>query len=230
MRTGFLLASAVLLAGLATPSASSAEQEVETPTYEVLDARGPIERRRYAPMLVAEVTVAAENRDDASSKGFYPLANYIFGRNRPGEAVAMTAPVTTVETSAGRDLAGGDGAKIAMTAPVTTTPSDEASSAADTYTVRFMMPSEYTLDTLPAPVDPAVRLREVPARTLVTYRFTGARTAERVAQGEAAIADYVAEEGLVPAGPFATAGYDGPDVPTAERQWEMQQAVEMSER
>ena len=226
MRTGLLLASAALFAALVTPSASSAAQEVETPDYEVLDARGPIEHRRYAPIIVAEVTVEAENRDDASSKGFYPLANYIFGRNRPGEAIAMTAPVTTVASDTGRDLSGGDGAKIAMTAPVTTMPSDEASGGADTYTVRFMMPSKYTLDTLPAPVDPAVRLHEVPARTLVIYRFTGARTAERVAEGEAAIADYVAEAGLVPAGPFATAGYDGPDVPTAERQWEVQQAVE----
>ena len=66
----------------------------ETLDHEVLVTAGPIELRRYAPHLVAEVEVAADSVRAAAEVGFAPLADYIFGNNVPRERIAMTAPVT----------------------------------------------------------------------------------------------------------------------------------------
>ena len=204
---------------------SRGAEGIETPDYEVLASEPAdaapgetIELRRYAPMIVAEVTVTASNRDEASSKGFRPLAGYIFGRNAPGGTISMTAPVTTTPATPGED----EGEMIAMTAPVATS---AAEGEEGRYTVRFMIPSEYTMETLPEPLDPDVRLTRLPARTLVALRFVGERSFERVAAAEKAIAAYVEKTDLEPSGPFVTAGYDGPDTPAAEKRWEVQRQV-----
>jgi hypothetical protein len=66
---------------------------VETPAHTVEMAEGPIELRRYPAMVAAEVTRTGD-RQAAVRAGFGPLARYIFGSDRPGEKIAMTAPVT----------------------------------------------------------------------------------------------------------------------------------------
>lgn len=68
-------------------------RNVEVARYEVLEADGDIEIRAYPALVVAEVTRTG-NRDEAVRAGFGPLARYIFAKERPGEKIAMTAPVT----------------------------------------------------------------------------------------------------------------------------------------
>lgn len=68
-------------------------RNVEIARYEVLEADGDIEIRAYPALVVAEVTRTG-NRDEAVRAGFGPLARYIFAKERPGERIAMTAPVT----------------------------------------------------------------------------------------------------------------------------------------
>lgn len=229
LRLFVLLGGMFLAIGLLIVGTAMAADSIETPKHTVLmQASAPIgeatiEHRRYEPMIVAEVTVEADDRDAASSKGFRPLAGYIFGRNAPSERIAMTAPVATAPADGGAIPTGG-GERIAMTAPVTTAPSD-AEGTDGRYTVRFMMPSQYTMDALPAPLDPAVELVEVPGRDIVALRFVGERSAERVDAAASAVDAFIAERGLKPIGPYAVAGYDGPDVPTAERRWEVQRPV-----
>ena len=65
---------------------------IEKPDYEVLMTEGDIEFRRYAPYLIAEVTVTGAKPD---RKGFSILAGYIFGNNVAEEKMNMTAPVET---------------------------------------------------------------------------------------------------------------------------------------
>lgn len=65
---------------------------IEEPEYEVLSEVGDVEFRRYAPYIVAEVTVSG---DAADRRAFRLLAGYIFGKNDAGEKMAMTAPVET---------------------------------------------------------------------------------------------------------------------------------------
>ena len=53
---------------------------VEQPKYKIVESNGNIEIRDYAQMIVAETQVAGE-RDEAISKGFRIIADYIFGNN-----------------------------------------------------------------------------------------------------------------------------------------------------
>ncbi len=197
-----------------------AADEIEGPKFEVTLSGEAAELRRYAPMIAAEVRVAADDTDAAGSMGFMPLANYIFGNNRPGERIEMTAPVTTAPVADRGSLRGGEGDKIAMTAPVTTAPSDDG-----VFTVRFTMPSKWTMDTLPAPADDRVVLVQVPERYVVVAGFTGPKAQASIDAAERAIGEFVAVNGLSPAGPFALAGYSAPSVPDAEKKWEVHREV-----
>ena len=68
----------------------------------------------------------------------------------------MTAPVTQQGSE-----------KIAMTAPVT------QQGDGNTWRVRFIIPSSYTMDKLPKPNNPAVELKEVGAKRYAVIRFSG---------------------------------------------------------
>ena len=68
-------------------------QNVEIGRYTVIEADGDIEIRQYPAVVVAEVTQTG-SRDQAVRSGFGPLARYIFAKERDGEKIAMTAPVT----------------------------------------------------------------------------------------------------------------------------------------
>ncbi len=65
---------------------------LETPSYEVVDARKTWEVRRYAPFSVCS-TVLGNQQERDSSAGFNSLAGYIFGKNIENKAMAMTTPV-----------------------------------------------------------------------------------------------------------------------------------------
>lgn len=71
---------------------------IEEPKYKVTNSDGSFEIRQYAPILIAETLVEGD-MDEASSKGFRLIADFIFGNNQiadasTGEKIAMTAPVT----------------------------------------------------------------------------------------------------------------------------------------
>jgi len=149
------LASLVLGLGLIWIKPAMA---IEEPKYEVVTADAQFEVRHYAPILIAE-TIVEGDMDAASSKGFRLIADFIFGNNQQADSdkkakIAMTAPVTVEPQSS----------KIAMTAPVTVEPQAAESSMKTTKTwrINFVMPSQYTLATIPKPKNNAVTLREVP--------------------------------------------------------------------
>lgn len=121
--------------------------QVEQPEYRSIKRAGPFELREYSPLVVAEVTRAGDRRT-AVRQGFRELAAYIFAKERPGAAIAMTAPVTQQRRE-----------NISMTAPVTQTPTSD-----DAWTIRFVMPSKYGIDTSPAPQNADIRLVAVPSR------------------------------------------------------------------
>ena len=94
---GFYLVLGVLAAFLILVAAWYVlTRNVETARYEVLESNGDIEIRAYPALVVAEVTKTGP-RDQAVRSGFGPLARYIFAKEREGEKIAMTAPVTQKE-------------------------------------------------------------------------------------------------------------------------------------
>ncbi len=165
---------------------------VETPAYALVTSDGEIELRDYPMIVVAEVTRSGD-RKQAVNSGFRPLANYIFAKDRAGEGVSMTAPVTQE--------------RIAMTAPVTHTPGNSAD-----WAVRFIMPSKYTLETLPKPGGD-VRLQEVPARRMAAIRFSGVATDASIAQNETALRAWLEARGLQAIGAPTYAYYNDPFTP-----------------
>lgn len=146
--------------------ANEASSKYEEPQFKIIEKLGKnIEIREYSPRIAAEVTVDKE-WDDALNTGFRILAGYIFGKNRSNQKVAMTAPVTAQEDSDDKSV------KIAMTAPVTAARTEEPDNA-DSWTIRFYMPSKYSLATLPEPEDKRIKLKELPAETFAVIRFSG---------------------------------------------------------
>ncbi len=182
------------------------------PAFTVIAEEGSAEIRAYAPMIVAEVTVEAPSLAEAANAGFRPLANYIFGGNAPRQKIAMTSPVTAAPK----------GQKIAMTAPVTAA----ESAVGGSYAVHFIMPAEWTMDTLPAPTNPDIRLVPLPGRTVAAYRYTGGDTAKKREKAETALRAFAKASGYTVTGEPEWAGYDAPFVPFFLRRYEIMLAVE----
>lgn len=195
----------LLLAVLAAVSGEA--MATEEPQYRVVENFGAIEVRDYAPMIVAEVTVPGD-RNRAINQGFGMLADYIFGNNIAREKVAMTTPV--MQSQAPRSE------KIAMTTPVT-----QSEGEGGRWTVQFMMPSSYTLETLPQPQNPSVRLVPVAARRAVVLRFSGSRNETLLEKKEAELRAFAAERGLATRGAPAFAFYDPPWTPSFFRRNEV---------
>ncbi|MBU6468117.1 MAG: heme-binding protein [Betaproteobacteria bacterium] len=141
----------------------------EEPTYKVLSSDNSFEVREYAPMIIAE-TMITGTMDEASSKGFRTIADFIFGNNhlprsKESAKITMTAPVIVTPQSA----------KIAMTAPVTIIPSNDSDSFADrqSWSISFVMPQHYTMETIPQPNNSAVTLKVIPQRCFIAHRYSG---------------------------------------------------------
>lgn len=66
---------------------------IETPAYVVECQEALFEVRLYPELTLAQVTTNPGSRRAAVQSAFNPLARYIFGRDRPGDKIAMTAPV-----------------------------------------------------------------------------------------------------------------------------------------
>jgi DNA gyrase inhibitor GyrI len=128
---------------------------VEHPKFTVVKKDGNIEIRDYPSIIVAQVEVSGE-RDPALREGFRQIANYIFGNNLSSRKVAMTAPVTQQASE-----------KIAMTAPVT------QQGNGNSWQVRFIMPARYTMQTLPRPNNPSVKIEQIQAERFAVIRFSG---------------------------------------------------------
>ena len=187
----------------------------EQPPYEVVGRVGEAEIRRYAPQIAAEAVVEGPV-ETARNEGFRRVAGYIFGDNTAKASVAMTAPVVQ-----GREAAGGS-QSIAMTAPVVqaragrsesiamTSPVVQQPAGGESWSIQFIMPSKYTMATLPQPNDPRVRLVEIPARTFAVVRFSGLGKADAVARHEKALDAALAGSSWRASGDAVTWYYDPP--------------------
>ena len=97
---------------------------------------------QFDPCIVAEVKTTDDN------SGFRTLAQYIgvFGKPKNASTTVISKPEP-----------------IAMTAPVLTAPAG---------TMAFVMPKEYTMDTIPKPTDSSISLRETKAKKAAVLTFS----------------------------------------------------------
>lgn len=162
-------------------------RDYEQPEYTLLASEDGVEHRAYPPYVVAEVTLPGQ-MDQQMNDAFRILAGYIFGNN-----IKMTAPVTTNASE-----------KINMTSPVTGVQSD------DSFTTTFVMPKAYTLETLPKPKDERIVLRQMPARQVIAYRFSGLMTEESQNDALAKILAFAVNNNTNLAKSIEVAYYDNP--------------------
>ena len=95
-------------------------------------------------------------------------------------------------------------AKIAMTAPVT------QHTTGDNGMVRFIMPSSWTPETLPAPNDPRVTLKPVPATRMLAIRFSGTASDDLIQTKTDELRRYAADKKLATVGEPLLAFYNPP--------------------
>ncbi len=69
-----------------------AAPDVETPSYTLERQHETFEVRRYPELIMAQIEKDGR-RQNAVRRAFSPLARYIFAKDRPGDQIAMTAPV-----------------------------------------------------------------------------------------------------------------------------------------
>jgi len=165
-------------------------RNIETPNYVVVSRDGDIELRDYPAMTVAEV-VRDGARGEALRGGFRPLAGYIFAKERGGEKIAMTAPVTQ-EPADGRR-----------------------------WRVRFIMPRDRSLEDLPEPARDDVRLVRTEPRRMAAVRFSGAWDDAVMAAQEERLRGWIVERGLEATTAPTYAYYDDPFTPTFLRRNEV---------
>ena len=131
----------------------------EEPDFTLIYKEKSFEIREYAPRIIAQVKING-NFDEASSTGFRGLADFIFGNNsinNESEKISMTAPVIAEPTSK----------KIPMTAPVL------AEEKNNQWFISFVMPKEYSLQTLPKPNNSEITLTNLPKEKFAVIIFSG---------------------------------------------------------
>jgi hypothetical protein len=182
---------ALMLVGLClftTPIAMATEE----PSYRVTEKDEPFEIREYPPLIVAQVEVSGD-LSEASSAGFRLIANYIFGNNISvrdgGQTTAEPAPE-----------------KIAMTVPVIA----EGKGDQKTWLIQFVMPKKYTMDTLPKPNNPQVKLVPTGPQKLAVIRFTGFVGDDKVQEKTAELMAWIKSRNALPLGSPRLARYNPP--------------------
>lgn len=187
---GIILAAAFIVIGAMDAMA------IEEATYNVVKKDDKFEIRDYTPHILAE-TVVEGDFEEAGSKAFSRLFDYISGDNRSRDKLAMTAPVSQEPM----------GEKIKMTAPV------GQQRAQERWVVSFMMPSSYTLETLPVPEDPKIMLRQVPARRMAAVRYSGFWSEKNYLRYKMELESWIHEKGLTIVGDPVWARYNSPFTP-----------------
>jgi SOUL heme-binding protein len=171
------------------------------PSWTSLRQEGDIEIRSYDPMILAEVTTKGE-RYDAINAGFRILAGYIFGGNQGEKKLAMTAPVMQQPEAV-------DGQKLAMTAPVI----QQTTNVKDEWKVGFVMPADYTLDSLPVPNDGRITFTAVAAHKKAVIRFTGFNTDKNLQEHYDLLTVWMAKNDIKASGQPVYAFYNPPWTP-----------------
>ena len=164
--------------------------------YSVLESKDEYEVRLYPSHIVAQATVEGSYQT-ALTTGFRIVAGYIFGGNTKKERIAMTAPVMEQKESV----------SIPMTAPVM------ASVEGSSRIIAFGMPRSFTLETLPTPIDPRVKIVTIPEKKMAAIRFSWIRSNTRIQEKKQELLDALKKDSVTVIGEPQYAGYNPPWTP-----------------
>ena len=168
----------------------------EEPEFKLISEEGEFQIREYEPKIIAQVEVEGDF-DEASSMGFKLLADYIFGNNLlEGESqkISMTTPVEMSPMAE----------NLLITSPVM---DDQVN---DKWLINFVMPQEYSLDTLPKPNNPQVKIIEVPKEKYAVIVFSGLVRESSYTEKVELLHNYLEENGLKQQSAVKVARYNPP--------------------
>ena len=184
---------------------------IEEASYTVIEKNGDFELRQYVPQIVAE-TIIEGDFDKVGNEGFTRLFGYISGNNTKKQSISMTAPVSQ---EAGSE-------KIPMTAPV------NQEQVGNKWHISFLMPSNYTLETLPEPTDKRIVLKLIPSRNVAAITYSGTWSRSRYEEHKAILEKAMSNRKLKPIGEYIFARYNPPFMPWFLRRNEVLVTVELS--
>lgn len=179
--------------------------ELESPSYTVVLKQNGYQVREYDPYIEARVVVA--DGENALNQGFSKVGNYIFGGNTGkdgSESIAMTTPVLD------RSVA------IAMTTPVLD------ASEGGSRVISFVMPKEWTLETLPTPNNSEVELREVAGHFIAAISYKEVYRGQRQNKVRDDFLAQLKKDGIEVSGEPTFAYFDPPMTPFFVRRNEIQ--------
>lgn len=169
---------------------------LEEAKYKVLERAEDFELRQYEPRIEAETLVEGDFKD-VGNEGFRRLYDYISGKNRKQQTIPMTAPVSQEASSE----------KIPMTAPV------NQAQVGGKWRITFLMPSQYSMETLPQPLDPRVQLTKVPGLLMAALSYSGTWSRGRYEGKENRLKELIRQKGLKMVGDPVFARYNPPFMP-----------------
>jgi effector-binding domain-containing protein len=172
---------------------------VETAEYKVIKQNGEFEIRRYEKMIIVET-------ESSRGSSFNKLFQYISGANKSKTKIDMTSPVISSE-------------KIPMTSPVI----DFSNSMA------FVVPSKYSIETVPVPTDRSMMIRELPERYVATIRFKGFAWRDKVEKQTNKLLKWLLEENIQTLGEPFLMQYNPPFIPGFLRRNEVGVAISYQE-
>ena len=152
---------------------------IEKPEFKLIQKKDNFEVRDYKDYLIAEVMLKGSYKD-VQNEGFKKLAAYIFGENSKKQKMDMTAPVQLIQ----------EGIKIEE--------NTIKNSNLNSYLIQFVMPSKFTLDTLPSPKDAQVHIKLKLAHKMAVIVFKGNPNEELVRQKTEELLGFIKKEGLKP--------------------------------
>jgi hypothetical protein len=168
----------------------------DEPEFKLILKEDKFEIREYASKIIAQVKIFGDF-DDASSKGFKILADFIFGNNTSTDGnskIEMTAPVEMEPLTQ----------KINMTKPVLAEGSD------NNWIVSFIMPNEFTLETLPKPNNKSIKILSLPKEKYAVIVFSGLVSESSYLEKEKLLNQFIKEKKLKSSGEIKIARYNPP--------------------
>ena len=168
----------------------------DEPEFNLIFKDKNFEIRQYKPKILAQISVSGDF-DDASSKGFKILADFIFGNNISASGsskIDMTTPVVMEPLSK----------LIEMTTPILTEGKNKD------WIVSFIMPKEYLLNTLPKPNNRDIKIVSLPSEKYAVIVFSGLVRESSYSKQFKLLNDFIINKKLVALGQVQIARYNPP--------------------
>ena len=160
--------------------------DLDCPKYTLVDKKEGYEVREYEPSKWVGTTISSSSYNDATSKGFNLLFQYISGANAANEKIPMASPVAT-------KIVPGPG-----------------STGVKNYTILFFTPFAFQANT-PAPTNPQLALVPLPAITAYVSSFNGYESDTKLEEFTLKLVNSLNNDSVEYVKDFYfTAGYDPP--------------------